>query len=104
MADHAMPKGIRREAKGVYVTLDGVHRIVQEGKVWKLVEVTGDTQVGIGDFNSRGDALRELAVRGLLPIEQPKAETKPEQPKAEATPDPTPAPAKPKRQRSRKAA
>jgi hypothetical protein len=54
MAEHAMPKGIKRVEKGVYRTLDDRHEIRQDGKVWRLAELLGDSQVGLGEFASRG--------------------------------------------------
>jgi hypothetical protein len=80
---HAMPKGIKRVEKGVYRTLDGRHEIRQDGKVWRLVELLGDSQVGIGEFSSRGLAVAKLAEDGKLPAEAPKGEEPAEQPQAE---------------------
>jgi outer membrane biosynthesis protein TonB len=83
---HAMPQGIRRLEKGRYATLDGRHEIVQDGKTWKLVEVAGDTRVGIGEFASRGLAVAKLAEDGKLPTEAPKGEQPADQPKGEDQP------------------
>jgi hypothetical protein len=85
MAEHAMPKGIKRLEKGRYVTLDGRHEIVQDGKTWKLVEVAGDTRVGIGEFPNRGAAVARLATDGKLPLEAPKADKPAEQLQAAVT-------------------
>jgi hypothetical protein len=74
MAEHKMPAGIKRVEKGVYQTLDGRHEIRQDGKVWRLVELLGDSQVGIGEFGSRGLAVAKLATDGKLPAETPKRE------------------------------
>jgi hypothetical protein len=79
MAEHAMPKGIKRVEKGVYRTLDDRHEIRQDGKVWRLVELLGDSQVGMGEFASRGLAVAKLATDGKLPTEAPKA-AQPEKP------------------------
>ena len=83
MAEHAMPKGINRLEKGRYVTLDGRYEIVQDGKVWRLVEVAGDTRVGIGEFASRGLAVAKLATDGKLPAEARKPEKPAEPAKAQ---------------------
>jgi hypothetical protein len=83
MAEHKMPSGIKRVEKGVYQTLDGRHEIRQDGKVWRLVELLGDSQVGLGKFGSRGLAVAKLASDGKLPAEAPKREQPEEQPKAE---------------------
>ncbi len=77
MAEHAMPKGIKRIEKGVYRTLDDRHEIRQDGKVWRLAELLGDSQVGIGEFPNRGAAVAKLAEDGKLPTEAPKPAAKP---------------------------
>jgi hypothetical protein len=82
---HAMPQGIRRVEKGVYRTLDDRYEIRQDGKTWRLVELVGDSTVGIGEFGSRNAAVAQLAADGKLPTEAPKQE----EPKAEATAEPT---------------
>jgi hypothetical protein len=83
MAEHKMPVGIKRMSKGIYRTLDDRHEIRQDGKVWWLVELLGDTQVGLGEFASRAGAVAKLAEDGKLPTEAPKVEQPAEQPKAE---------------------
>ncbi len=85
MAEHAMPKGIKRVEKGVYRTLDDRHEIRQDGKVRRLVELLGDSQVGLGEFANRGLAVAKLAEDGKLPAEAPKVEQPAEQPKRRPT-------------------
>jgi hypothetical protein len=85
MVEYAMPKGIKRVEKGVYRTLDGRHEIRQDGKVWRLVELLGDSQVGLSEFASRGLAVAKLATDGKLPLEAPKPADQPEQPQAAVT-------------------
>jgi hypothetical protein len=96
MAEHKMPAGIVRKAKGIYETTTGSHRIVQGDDGW-TVEPTVDGS----PFKTRGLAVAKLAELGLLPTEAPatqsvptpkpeaKAEAKPRpirrQPKAKAT-------------------
>jgi hypothetical protein len=75
---HVMPSGIRRVEKGVYVTLDGRHEVRQDGKVWRLAELVGDSTVGIGEFGSRNAAVEQLARDGKLSAEAPKPEPKAE--------------------------
>jgi hypothetical protein len=85
-ASHKMPAGIKRVEKGMYRTLDGRHEIRQYGRVWRLIELLGDSQVGLGEFPNRGAAVAKLAEDGKLPAEQPvpqqpaEAEKQPEQP------------------------
>ena len=81
MAEHAMPAGIKREAKGVYVTLDGRVEIRQsEDGGWRLAG-RGEpiAQLPLEPFKNRGLAVAWLAEYDLLPTEAPK----PEQPKAQ---------------------
>ena len=109
---HAMPKGIKRVEKGVYRTLDDRHEIRQDGKVRRLVELLGDSQVGLGEFPNRGAAVAKLAEDGKLPAEAP-AEPKPVEEmtgkeltevKPELHPDAKPGPTPAKRQRKPRAA
>lgn len=89
--NHAMPSGIRRVEKGVYRTLDDRHEIRQDGKIWCLVELVGDSTVGIGEFGSRNAAVAKLAEDGKLPAEAPKPqEPKPAEAKAEPEKAPRP--------------
>jgi hypothetical protein len=87
MAEHAMPKGIKRIEKGVYRTLDDRHEIHQDGKVWRLVELLGDSQVGLGEFASRGLAVAKLATDGKLPAQPTKPEKPAEPVKAQEQPE-----------------
>jgi hypothetical protein len=98
--NHAMPHGIRRVEKGVYRTLDDRYEIRQDGKVWRLAELVGDSTVGIGEFGSRNAAVAQLATDGKLPSESPK----PEGPKAaEAKAEPTEQAPRPTRRRHNEA-
>ena len=84
MAEHKMPAGIRRVKgeKGAYETLSGSHRIVQDGKLWR---VEGEGVEGLKPAKSRGEAVAALFELGVVPEPQP-AEAPPE-PKAEPTVD-----------------
>jgi hypothetical protein len=72
---HVMPSGIRRVEKGVYRTLDDRHEIRQDGKVWRLAELVGDSTVSVGEFGSRNAAVAHLTAQGQLP----KPDAKPEE-------------------------
>lgn len=76
MAEHAMPKGIKRVEKGVYRTLDDRHEIRQEEKGWEVTELASGQPLA-EPFKNRGLAVQALASKGLLPTEAPKAEAKP---------------------------
>jgi hypothetical protein len=100
MAEHKIPAGITRVSKGLYRTLDGLHEIRQEGKVWEVTELATGHQVG-GQFSSRGLAVQALAEAGKLTTEAPSKVEVAERFAAEeagrAEPDPTSKPkAKPR--------
>ncbi len=82
MAEHRMPAGIRRVKgeRGAYETLSGSHRIVQDGKVWR---VEGEAVEGLKPAKSRGEAVAALFELGVVPEPQPAeqpTEAKAEQP------------------------
>ena len=84
MAEHAMPAGIKREAKGVYVTLDGKIEIRQGEGGWRLRHREEPDRFTLEPFKNRGLAVAWLAEQGLLPTEAPKPEApKVEQPTVE---------------------
>jgi hypothetical protein len=86
MAEHKMPSGIRpvKGEKGVYETLSGSHRIVQDGKVWR---VEGEGVESLKPAKSRGEAVAALFELGIVPEPQPAEAPKsePEQPKVTET-------------------
>jgi Protein of unknown function, DUF488 len=80
-----MPQGIKWEAQGVYVTLDGKIEIRQGEGGRRLTHREDSERFTLEPFSSRGKAVAWLDEQGLLPAEAPKAE----EPKAEAKPAPT---------------